>query len=107
MGRVELDYPREISMWRGVPSDIDAAFQYIDGKTYFFKGRNFWQFDDNSMMVADPMPKRIGTHWMQCPKDIIRNPFEANEISSAEKTTTSHLLVFYLVIFVSAINSFD
>ena len=37
VGRVELDYPRDISMWRGVPSDVDAAFQYIDGKTYFFK----------------------------------------------------------------------
>ena len=37
VGRVELDYPRDISMWRGVPSDVDAAFQYIDGKTYYFK----------------------------------------------------------------------
>ena len=80
VGRVELDYPRDISMWRGVPSDIDAAFQYVDGKTYFFKGRHFWQFDDYSMRVVNAMPKRIGTHWMQCPKpdDIIRNPFENN-----------------------------
>lgn len=78
VGRVELDYPRDIAMWRGVPSDIDAAFQYIDGKTYFFKGKHFWQFDDTSMMVVDPYPKRIGTHWMQCPKNlIIRNPFES------------------------------
>ena len=46
VGKVELDYPRDISMWRGVPSAIDAAFQYVDGKTYFFKGRHFWQFDD-------------------------------------------------------------
>ena len=80
VGRVELDYPRDISMWRGVPSDIDAAFQYVDGKTYFFKGRHFWQFDDYSMRVVNAMPKRIGTHWMQCPKpdDVIRNPFENN-----------------------------
>ena len=81
VGRVELDYPRDISMWRGVPSDIDAAFQYVDGKTYFFKGKHFWQFDDYSMRVVNAMPKKIGTHWMQCPKadDIIRNPFENSQ----------------------------
>ena len=34
---VELDYPRDINMWKGVPRDIDAVFQYTDKKTYFFK----------------------------------------------------------------------
>lgn len=29
---VELDYPRHIRMWRGVPHGVDAAFQYSDGK---------------------------------------------------------------------------
>lgn len=107
VGRVELDYPRDISMWRGVPSDVDAAFQYIDGKTYFFKGKHFWQFDDNSMMVVNLTPKRIGTHWMQCPKEIIRNPFEDNDyntnlskatakFSIGEKTTWI-LLIFSFV----------
>ena len=83
VGRVELDYPRDISMWRGVPADLDAAFQYIDGKTYFFKGKHYWQFDDYSMRVVNAMPKPIGTHWMQCPKDLIRNPFERDDFSSA------------------------
>ena len=70
-------------MWRGVPADLDAAFQYIDGRTYFFKGKHYWQFDDYSMRVVNAMPKPIGTHWMQCPKDIIRNPFEREDFSSA------------------------
>lgn len=30
-GRVELDYPRNINSWRGVPANIDAAFQWTDG----------------------------------------------------------------------------
>ena len=34
---VELDYPRDISMWKGVPANIDAVFQDTDHKTYFFK----------------------------------------------------------------------
>lgn len=43
---VELDYPRDISIWKGIPYGVDAAFQYTDGKTYFFKGKDFWEFDD-------------------------------------------------------------
>jgi matrix metalloproteinase-16 (membrane-inserted) len=30
--KVELDYPRDMSMWRGIGYDIDSAFQYKDGK---------------------------------------------------------------------------
>lgn len=29
---VELDYPRDMSIWRGIGYHIDAAFQYKDGK---------------------------------------------------------------------------
>lgn len=29
---VELDYPRDMSMWRGIGYGIDSAFQYKDGK---------------------------------------------------------------------------
>lgn len=27
-GKVELDYPRDMSMWKGVPYNIDAVFQH-------------------------------------------------------------------------------
>jgi matrix metalloproteinase-16 (membrane-inserted) len=30
--KVELDYPRDMSMWRGIGYDIDSAFQNRDGK---------------------------------------------------------------------------
>lgn len=33
--RVELDYPRDMSIWRGIGYHIDAAFQYKDGKFNF------------------------------------------------------------------------
>ena len=29
---VEYDYPRDMSIWRGVPVPLDAAFQYWDGE---------------------------------------------------------------------------
>lgn len=28
---MELDYPRDMSMWKGVPYNIDAVFQHING----------------------------------------------------------------------------
>lgn len=34
--QVELDYPRDIkSIWKGIPYDIDSAFQYKDGKNLY------------------------------------------------------------------------
>lgn len=33
---VELDYPRDMSIWRGIGYHIDAAFQYKDGKMRLF-----------------------------------------------------------------------
>ena len=32
-GRMDSGYPHDLSRWRGVPSDIDAAMQSTDGKS--------------------------------------------------------------------------
>ena len=44
--------------------------QFTDGKTYFFKGKLFWAFDDIRMAVEADAPRHIGQHWMHCPRDI-------------------------------------
>lgn len=64
--RVELDYPRDISMWKGVGTDIDTVFQWKDGKTYFFKGKGFWKFNDYHMRVQDDEQKLSAPFWMGC-----------------------------------------
>ena len=33
--KVELDYPRLISMWKGIGNNIDAVFQWKDGEYTF------------------------------------------------------------------------
>jgi hypothetical protein len=43
--RAEFDYPRDMSIWRGVPVPLDAAFKFADGKP-FLTGR----FVHNSMI---------------------------------------------------------
>lgn len=95
---VELDYPRDISMFAGIGTNIDAAFQWKNGKlslkkkyiyihikyieltcklfagtTYFFKGKHFWQFDDMRMRVAHKRPKPSAQYWMHCPRGIETN----------------------------------
>lgn len=68
--KVELDYPRLIDMWNGVGSDIDAVFQWKDGKTYFFKGKGFWKFNDLYMRVENPVQTPSGPFWMGCSKNL-------------------------------------
>lgn len=36
---MKATYPKLISNWEGVPNNIDAALQYTNGFTYFFKVR--------------------------------------------------------------------
>ncbi|CAG2162260.1 unnamed protein product [Oppiella nova] len=64
--RVELDYPRDMAVWKGIPVPIDAAFQWAsDGHTYFFKGKQFWKFDNRKMQSSDGYPHSIGPFWFR------------------------------------------
>ena len=74
---IELDYPRDMQMWKGVPYNIDAVFQYHDKKTYFFKGKHFWEFDDQRMEAAGG-PVAVGEVWLHCPKEL-HDPFMADQ----------------------------
>lgn len=39
----------------------------VIGKTYFFKGKVFWEFNDRRMKVVSPTPSLSATYWMSCP----------------------------------------
>lgn len=71
---VELDYPRDIQMWAGVPYNLDAVFQSHNGKTYFFKEKKFWEFNDIRMRVSKDSPQLIGEFWLNCPREM-QDPF--------------------------------
>lgn len=79
-GRVELDYPRDLSIWSGIGYNIDAAFQYTNRKTYFFKGLGYWEFNDNIMKVAHEKKKSSAREWMKCPRN-------ANEVDDEQNWT--------------------
>ncbi|XP_071645712.1 matrix metalloproteinase-2 isoform X1 [Temnothorax longispinosus] len=109
---VELDYPRDMSMFAGVGNDIDAVFQWKNGKTYFFKGKGFWEFDDLRMRVAHEKQKLSAPVWMGCPPpDVETNDIETNlprksSILSASATaaiTTGEITPIFATIVVSFI----
>ena len=35
-GKIVAGYPRNMKDWRGIPNNIDAAFQWKNGRSYFF-----------------------------------------------------------------------
>ena len=85
---VELDYPRDMLMWKGVPYNIDAVFQYHDRKTYFFKGKHFWEFDNQKMEVAEDGPVQVGEYWLHCPKEL-QDPFQSGVTVTTSRAAAS------------------
>lgn len=72
--RVDVDYPRDVNVWKGIPcsdsskrsndSCIDSAFTWHrNGVTYFFKRDKFWKFDNRRMRVTRDSPKKATDWW--------------------------------------------
>lgn len=53
-GHLESGYPALASRhWRGIPNNIDAAFEDKSGNIWFFQGENYWVFDAE-MQIRGP-----------------------------------------------------
>ncbi|XP_055537460.1 matrix metalloproteinase-2 [Wyeomyia smithii] len=102
---VELDYPRDMSMWKGVGYNIDSAFQNRDGKTYFFKGKGYWRFNDLRMSVDHADPHSSAHKWMKCQREpIIDTTTEEMQVSAActlVRWNFAHSFVLALLVVIS------
>ena len=92
---VELDYPRDMSMWGGIPNNIDSVFRSFDEKTYFFKGQRYWEFDDVRMKAVEPAneptleSQSINVKWLKCPpREVINNPFQSESSVSSSSSSS-------------------
>uniref|UniRef100_A0A8C4T708 Stromelysin-3 n=1 Tax=Erpetoichthys calabaricus TaxID=27687 RepID=A0A8C4T708_ERPCA len=66
--RVDVVYPRNILDWRGIPKDIDAAFQDSYGYAHFLRGKYYWKFDPVTVKVLEGYPRVIGQDFFNCPE---------------------------------------
>ncbi|XP_071094306.1 matrix metalloproteinase-17-like [Haliotis cracherodii] len=89
---VEYDYPRDMSIWRGIPIPIDAAFQYWDKKTYFFQGQNYYEFYDLKMRGRRGYPKSIAKDWLKCSGAQIQYSLP-NRFQGAAPSISGHVIL--------------
>lgn len=67
--QVSKGYPQRISVgFQGIPDNVDAALVWSgNGKTYFFKGAQYWRYDSRSEVpVSDRYPQPI-SNWNGLP----------------------------------------
>ncbi|XP_074641164.1 matrix metalloproteinase-17-like [Tubulanus polymorphus] len=67
--QMDYDYPRDITMWEGVPVPVSAAFQSWNEETYFFKDREYYKFNDLKMKVFPGYPRPSNPTWLKCPPE--------------------------------------
>jgi hypothetical protein len=54
-------------------SGIDAALQWNNGRTYFFKKGKYWRFNDREFTIDranPPFPRDASHWWFGCPKPV-------------------------------------
>ncbi|XP_057652121.1 matrix metalloproteinase-14-like isoform X2 [Diorhabda carinulata] len=66
---VKSTYPKLISNWEGVPDNLNAAFQWTNGYTYFYKNNAYYRFNDRAFAVdvtIPAFPRSTAYWWFGC-----------------------------------------
>ncbi|KAK0144260.1 Matrix metalloproteinase-25 [Merluccius polli] len=63
----EAGYPRDTSLWRGVPANVDDIISWGKGDAYFFKDNLYWVLKKGGMDEDNVTPKSIAVDWLRCP----------------------------------------
>ncbi|XP_039992199.1 matrix metalloproteinase-25 [Xiphias gladius] len=63
----EPGYPRDNSLWAGVPSNMDDIISWGEGDAYFFKDNFYWVLKNGGLNQDVVTPKSIAVDWLRCP----------------------------------------
>ncbi|XP_067911635.1 matrix metalloproteinase-17 [Heterodontus francisci] len=64
--KMDPGYPKDMVLWKGLPSQIDDATKWSDGAAYFFKGKHYWKVTHSNMEVDPGYPKSVARDWLVC-----------------------------------------
>ncbi|XP_061783204.1 matrix metalloproteinase-17-like [Nerophis lumbriciformis] len=64
--RMDLGYPKDSTLWKGLPAHLDDAIRWSDGSSYFFKGKDYWRVPSSDMEVEAGYPRLIAKDWLLC-----------------------------------------
>uniref|UniRef100_A0A3Q3XL59 Matrix metalloproteinase-17 n=1 Tax=Mola mola TaxID=94237 RepID=A0A3Q3XL59_MOLML len=64
--RMDPGYPKDSSLWKGLPPHLDDAMRWSDGSSYFFKGKDYWRVPGSDMEAEPGYPRLIGKDWLLC-----------------------------------------
>ena len=96
----DVDYPRDISVWRGVPENVSAILSIRD-TTYFFSGLVFWPFNNLAMKIENP-PRLVSSFWFGCPyHQVHQRSLCSGSHSLSDKTISSTIiqLLSYILLY--------
>ncbi|XP_077482587.1 uncharacterized protein mmp25b [Stigmatopora argus] len=110
----ESGYPRDNSLWTGVPSRMDDIISWGEGDAYFFKDNNYWVLTSGGLDQDVVEPKSIAVDWLRCPIPpptfAPANPDDPHKCrcdlkgSSSSLTSTNSLLLSVLLVVKEIIN---
>ncbi|XP_066579272.1 matrix metalloproteinase-25 [Amia ocellicauda] len=66
-GRIDPGYPKEATLWNGVPPEPDDIITWGDGDAYFFKDNYYWVQKKGGLSEEAAMPRSLAVDWMKCP----------------------------------------
>ncbi|CAG5907277.1 unnamed protein product [Menidia menidia] len=62
----EPGYPRDNSIWGGMPTHMDDIISWGEGDAYFFKDSFYWVMSGGQIQDIDT-PKSTSVDWLRCP----------------------------------------
>ena len=75
------------------------VFVFVSGKTYFFKGQYFYEFNDKKMRVKKGYPKLIRNNWLGCDtKYSVAGEIKANDSENTASLSTPSILTSLLTL---------
>uniref|UniRef100_A0A8C6LH69 Matrix metalloproteinase-17 n=1 Tax=Nothobranchius furzeri TaxID=105023 RepID=A0A8C6LH69_NOTFU len=86
--RMDLGYPKESILWKGLPAQLDDAMRWSDGSSYFFKGKEYWRVPGSDMEVEAGYPRLIAKDWLRCTE--MQSDSPDSETKSTETRVNEH-----------------